>query len=842
MKIISCYVENFGALKKTEYSFGDGVTTILKDNGEGKTTLAAFIKAMLYGMPQVRKTTKDFNDRMHFYPFGGGKFGGNMTFTAGGKTYRVERFFDEKSETKDKCKIEIDGEEKELNDSLGKTVFGIEAEDFARTAFITTEIFDGPATPTINAKLNNFVDDTDGENDYEEAMKWLGDRARELKNAKGGNGLIKSNRDEKKRREEERENLRAIDAQMDGLYAKSKAMEKEIAENEKALAEAKKIGERRAKREDYKHRMDQVKAADERMKELSDRYGGKIPSTDEAAKLSDDYGEFEKAKREYDGSAFPADRAKRLEEYSVKFSGGAPSEEAIRRAEQKAEEIGVENERLSREKDDFTTEREQALKRRFDGRVPSESRMAELDAAADAYREKENALKRSATQKPVAVKKNPVYAIVFVVALIAAAGGAGLLFVNVAAGVALIAVGVVALAADGFLYLKNSINKGGVGEYGEMTEELKRAESSLRAKLATLGADGEDVMSDYNELKRDVADYNDYAARQEIRAEKAENLRRSILTKEEEYKSLLAAAHIEDGDRKTLFVNLRRDIAEFNDLKEEKKRSDERLETIREKAAEYSAAVKKFFAERKMYVEDGNVKARVGEAVRDAAFYEKYFAERSEKYAEAEKFKLENDVGDEEETAEINFDEIAARLSALRNEKTANDREIDENDRKLERLPEVSDEIEELDVKIKELEAEYDLIKTVEDYVEKAEQNLRNKYVKPIRDKFLTYAEKIESVLGEKMSMNKDFSVEFERGGENKSERHLSAGQRSVCSLCVRLALIDNMYEKEKPFVIMDDPFVHLDEKHFEKVKKAVKELSLDTQTIYFTCHKSRVI
>ena len=43
MKLLSCYVEGFGNLKKREYTF-DGLTVLTRENGAGKTTLASFIK------------------------------------------------------------------------------------------------------------------------------------------------------------------------------------------------------------------------------------------------------------------------------------------------------------------------------------------------------------------------------------------------------------------------------------------------------------------------------------------------------------------------------------------------------------------------------------------------------------------------------------------------------------------------------------------------------------------------------------------------------------------------------------------------------------------------------
>ena len=59
----------------------------------------------------------------------------------------------------------------------------------------------------------------------------------------------------------------------------------------------------------------------------------------------------------------------------------------------------------------------------------------------------------------------------------------------------------------------------------------------------------------------------------------------------------------------------------------------------------------------------------------------------------------------------------------------------------------------------------------------------------------------------------------------------------TVCS-----ALIDNMYENEKPFIVMDDPFINLDEQNFKGAARVLKSISKDKQIIYFCCHESRKV
>lgn len=49
MRLIACHIDNFGKLSNLNINFNDGINIINQPNGWGKSTLAAFLKAMLYG-------------------------------------------------------------------------------------------------------------------------------------------------------------------------------------------------------------------------------------------------------------------------------------------------------------------------------------------------------------------------------------------------------------------------------------------------------------------------------------------------------------------------------------------------------------------------------------------------------------------------------------------------------------------------------------------------------------------------------------------------------------------------------------------------------------------------
>ena len=53
MKLLKCHIENFGILSNYNFDFSAGLTTICRENSFGKSTFAAFIKAMFYGFPRT---------------------------------------------------------------------------------------------------------------------------------------------------------------------------------------------------------------------------------------------------------------------------------------------------------------------------------------------------------------------------------------------------------------------------------------------------------------------------------------------------------------------------------------------------------------------------------------------------------------------------------------------------------------------------------------------------------------------------------------------------------------------------------------------------------------------
>ncbi len=190
MRLIQCHVENFGKLHGLDYRFEDGMNCILEKNGWGKTTFAAFLKAMLYGMDGHARRKIAENERKRYLPWQGGAYGGNLVFQSGGKEYRVERFFGARAKEDTVCLYDNQTGLVISKDpaSIGEELLGMDGEAFSASLYSLQKQMESSMNDSLSARLTgngsapqgssaflaNF-----GENDrFEEARKILADQIR----------------------------------------------------------------------------------------------------------------------------------------------------------------------------------------------------------------------------------------------------------------------------------------------------------------------------------------------------------------------------------------------------------------------------------------------------------------------------------------------------------------------------------------------------------------------------------------------------------------------------------------------------------------------------------------
>lgn len=136
----------------------------------------------------------------------------------------------------------------------------------------------------------------------------------------------------------------------------------------------------------------------------------------------------------------------------------------------------------------------------------------------------------------------------------------------------------------------------------------------------------------------------------------------------------------------------------------------------------------------------------------------------------------------------------------------------------------------------------YERLGCVSDYLEKAKDSLSAKYIGPVLEAFKHYYALLAGEDGENFYMDTDIHVTCRAMGEQRQPDAFSKGSRDLIYMVLRMALIEAMYQKEKPFLVIDDSFVNLDERHLTTAAKFLGQIAREYQVIYFTCHESRML
>lgn len=95
MVITELYIKSFGKFTEEHFRLHDGVQVIYGENEFGKSTIHAFIRAMLFGLERGRGKAAAKDNFTRYEPWDNpGSYSGVMRFVCGGRSFRLERRFD----------------------------------------------------------------------------------------------------------------------------------------------------------------------------------------------------------------------------------------------------------------------------------------------------------------------------------------------------------------------------------------------------------------------------------------------------------------------------------------------------------------------------------------------------------------------------------------------------------------------------------------------------------------------------------------------------------------------------------------------------------------------------
>ena len=197
-------------------------------------------------------------------------------------------------------------------------------------------------------------------------------------------------------------------------------------------------------------------------------------------------------------------------------------------------------------------------------------------------------------------------------------------------------------------------------------------------------------------------------------------------------------------------------------------------------------------------------------------------------------------------TTSLNKAEIEQNLNNLNNEINKLNDEKNYIQNQIELLEasvdtfETENELNETTDKIEEMKYNLDILEKTKEYLSIAKEQFSSHYLKGMQESFI---KNIEFLNGKAIDINLDVNLnaEINEKGSNKKIDFFSTGYQDIIYICMRLSLIESLFENEKPFIILDDPFVNLDEEKIQHAKELINNISKQYQIIYFACHESRI-
>lgn len=794
MKLLRIHVDNFGKLNNLELNFQDGLNVIKEPNAWGKSTIAAFIRVMLYGFDAKKAPGALERDRTYYMPWQGGVYGGELDFSVGSRSYRISRTFGA-TEKKDVCHIydlETNLESVEFSGNIGEYLFDLDSNSFRRTVFIAQNDCASQTSDAINAKLGNLAENTNDINNYETAQEHL----KAIANSLTPNRATGSLKKRKSVLTELEEELRGYDATVEALAQVTEAKKNAIEYKQNLMS----------KRETMATQL-RLASEDSRRTELQKQY--------------------------LDICSDCVSRLEALNEFAESFPVGAPSEEEFANALKAAR--AIEEKQLHMEHLAFTESEKELydkLSSMFGNAIPTDIEtdsiinrlnqigdMREEKSRFDAAlfeREKTSMVISPLPDKPKATNGFTVTGIISVVLGLGAFIAALLAFLFKGYAPFYMFVGVGFMLLGTILFFLS---------YGKQKKDMVRYEVEIKK-----------YKEDQQRQMDEVANLRNQADGKEIEINVIYKEARLFL---EKYSIYCGVANYSGA-----LYELKAQVKEYHRLneryKEYKAAELENRELIN--ALDAFASTWKFSL--------GN--APIAALIRLQTESAKYFSAAAAAEASNSKriaFEESNNMADLEiqVTADGTLDDINRQIAEIDESLETARTAIDQYGRQMEELKEQLDQMDEKKAELedcyeiqREEQNRYEVITMTQQFLSNAREQFTARYMAPISNAFRKYYNQIITNQGDDWVIDANIALKKREMGELRTVDHMSVGFQDLIGVCMRLALVDAMYQEEKPFLILDDPFVNLDEEKTAKGMGLMHFVSNEYQTIYFTCHDSR--
>ena len=143
-----------------------------------------------------------------------------------------------------------------------------------------------------------------------------------------------------------------------------------------------------------------------------------------------------------------------------------------------------------------------------------------------------------------------------------------------------------------------------------------------------------------------------------------------------------------------------------------------------------------------------------------------------------------------------------------------------------------------LEEKISELTTKHNALKLAIDTLAYSCNELRNSVAPRLSESAAKIFKAITGGKYEDMLTDRNLGVEVTENSVKRALEYFSAGTRDAAYLCVRMALLDLLFEEEMPPFVCDESFARLDDGRLENLIKVLVAMAKKTQLFIFTCHQ----
>lgn len=183
---------------------------------------------------------------------------------------------------------------------------------------------------------------------------------------------------------------------------------------------------------------------------------------------------------------------------------------------------------------------------------------------------------------------------------------------------------------------------------------------------------------------------------------------------------------------------------------------------------------------------------------------------------------------------------LIAQINALKVDNATKRANITNLEREISRL---ENEEEELNFSLSKIEEnnllanrKLNILTKAKEFMSIAEENVSQRFILPLNAEFKNLLQKFE-LTGKDFVVDGNLDVKENTLYGQKELEYSSQGLRDILSFCQRINLASRIFIKEKPFIVLDDTFVNLDDKNLELAKNIVKDLSKSYQIVYICCN-----